>query len=278
MEDPHDESDDSGSSTPKARPQSGGALSSVPKLSIDGTDDAALSPLRTAPPPVVPTVRPSSPPAPLPTPRRTLSSAAAAARQQSAAQLMPPPSVRPSSLRPLPKLGGGLHPPPSAAYALRLPQPGSSLRAQANTSLTTSTLPPSKRASRKVELEPGHSPLDWAQLKQRPPTPTFLRGADVPPRLIKVLPSELRARNGRRGRDAWGTWQGKVYNLTPYMKFHPGGAGELMRGAGKAGTAETLFNEIHPWVSWDGMLAECLVGVLVSEEEAAQVNRLEEVD
>ena len=40
-----------------------------------------------------------------------------------------------------------------------------------------------------------------------------------------------------------------------------------MRGAGKPDTAERLFNEIHPWVSWEGMLGECLVGILVGEKE-----------
>ena len=36
---------------------------------------------------------------------------------------------------------------------------------------------------------------------------------------------------------------GKVYNMTPYMKFHPGGVEELMRGAGKDCTI--LFNEVR---------------------------------
>lgn len=63
-------------------------------------------------------------------------------------------------------------------------------------------------------------------------------------------------------------YQGKVYNLTPYMKFHPGGVDQLMRGAGKDKEGERLFNEIHPWVSWENMLGECLVGILVSENEA----------
>ena len=36
---------------------------------------------------------------------------------------------------------------------------------------------------------------------------------------------------------------GKVYNLTPYMKFHPGGVDELMRGAGKDCTI--LFDEVR---------------------------------
>jgi hypothetical protein len=26
--------------------------------------------------------------------------------------------------------------------------------------------------------------------------------------------------------------------------------------------------EIHPWVNWDAILGECLVGILVSENEA----------
>ncbi len=110
--------------------------------------------------------------------------------------------------------------------------------------------------------------MDWAQLTRHPPSATFLRGADVPANLIKVPPSQLRSHNGRKGNNAWGTWQGRVYNLTPYLKFHPGGVGELMRGAGKVGEAERLFNEIHPWVNWEAMLGDCLIGILVSEGEA----------
>lgn len=87
--------------------------------------------------------------------------------------------------------------------------------------------------------------------------------------LIHVSPSALRDHNGRKGKDAWGVWQGKVYNLTPYMKFHPGGVDQLMRGAGKEQEGEKLFNEVHPWVSWENMLRECLVGILVSENEAS---------
>ena len=35
---------------------------------------------------------------------------------------------------------------------------------------------------------------------------------------------------------------GKVYNITPYLDFHPGGEDELLRGAGIDGTA--LFDEV----------------------------------
>lgn len=182
----------------------------------------------------------------------------------SSTSLMPPPSVKVSALKPLPKLGGSLFPPPSAASALRGPQKIS--QNALGIPLSTSTLPPNKRPSRKVLLDPGHSPLDWANITRNPPSPSFLRGADVPPQLIKVTPTHLKKQNGRKGADAWGTYQGKVYNLTPYLKFHPGGVAELLRGAGKVGEAEKLFIEIHPWVNWDGMLSECLIGILTSEK------------
>lgn len=43
-------------------------------------------------------------------------------------------------------------------------------------------------------------------------------------------------RQHRTADDAWTAIQGKVYNLTPYLKFHPGGVKDLMRCAGRDGT------------------------------------------
>jgi cytochrome-b5 reductase len=37
-----------------------------------------------------------------------------------------------------------------------------------------------------------------------------------------------------------------VYNITPYLDFHPGGVDEIMKGAGIDATK--LFQEIHAWV------------------------------
>ncbi|MCJ1285946.1 hypothetical protein MMC26_005288 [Xylographa opegraphella] len=200
--------------------------------------------------------------------------------QISARQLMPPPAARPKALRPLPTLGSTLNPPPSVASTLRsAPSRSTTAGSTSTLAATSSTLAPSARPSRKVILPAGHSPLDWAQLTSHPPTSTFLRGEGVPSELIRVTPSQLRENNGRRGRDAWSTWQGKVYNITPYKKFHPGGEGELMRGAGKPGVAEKLFMEIHPWVNWEGMLGDCMVGILVGEnEDIGQERDLESMD
>lgn len=38
-----------------------------------------------------------------------------------------------------------------------------------------------------------------------------------------------------------------VYNVTPYMDYHPGGEEELMKAAGKDGT--DLFDKV--WQSWE---------------------------
>ncbi len=51
-----------------------------------------------------------------------------------------------------------------------------------------------------------------------------------------------------------------MYHITPYLKFHPGGAAILVKAAGKDGTA--LFTKYHAWVNADALLEKCLVGLL----------------
>jgi cytochrome b involved in lipid metabolism len=88
----------------------------------------------------------------------------------------------------------------------------------------------------------------------------------------------LKLQNGRRGKPAWSSYQGKVYNITPYLPFHPGGEGELRRAAGKDGGK--LFHEVHPWVNWENMLEGCLVGIMVSEgdREKELTSSLDDMD
>ena len=82
--------------------------------------------------------------------------------------------------------------------------------------------------------------------------------------------------------DAWSAFNGKVYNITHYLPYHPGGEKELMRVAGRDGTklfcaCSTLIYPVaseptkccialtHAWVNVDYMLDGCLVGFLVPE-------------
>jgi cytochrome b involved in lipid metabolism len=52
--------------------------------------------------------------------------------------------------------------------------------------------------------------------------------------LLKIPPSVLKQHN--QPDDAWTAVNGKVYNITPYLSFHPGGEKELMRVAGRDGS------------------------------------------
>ncbi|KDR76136.1 hypothetical protein GALMADRAFT_139878 [Galerina marginata CBS 339.88] len=149
-------------------------------------------------------------------------------------------------------------PPPLPSLAVRQPgvPPSNSLAVP----LTTTKPPPKpSKKSGKVALSPGHSPLDWAALKS---SGADLRGVDT---LMRIPPSLLKQHNKRD--DAWSAFNGKVYNITSYLPFHPGGEKELMRVAGRDGTK--LFATTHAWVNVDFMLDACLVGFLVAEPSSS---------
>lgn len=183
---------------------------------------------------------------------------------------------RPSQLNPLPVA----QPPLRSINSLgtppfRSPLPNR-LPGASNSSLA---LPPSVTAipakpRLKVLLTVGHSPLDWAYLSGKPDV--NLRGLPPSTPYLRVPPSLLRQYTGRKGKDAWTVLGGKVYNITPYLPYHPGGVPELMKAAGRDGTK--LFGEIHPWVNWEGMLESCLIGVAVGEEELKNSGSLEDMD
>ncbi|KAE8132476.1 hypothetical protein BDV38DRAFT_275083 [Aspergillus pseudotamarii] len=286
LEEKHGNAEDS-QSTPKASASSPPSLE-VPTLRLDSDkvdktsttteNQADQKPIQNG------SAKPSEPvaiavnnAAILPPPRPTASSS-------SLMPPPPPPRLRPTMSQtqqsqsapagrypPRPNPGSSLRPPPSAAASLRVPP---SSRPTSNSLAPVKLTAQPSNSSKRAVLEPGYSPLDWAALTSNPKN--NLRGANLPPTLVKVTPSMLKAQNGRKGRDAWTSYQGKVYNITPYVPFHPGGKGELLRGAGK--DSAKLFMEIHPWVNWDAILGECLVGILVSENDGATENALDAMD
>jgi len=65
-----------------------------------------------------------------------------------------------------------------------------------------------------------------------------------------------------RADDCYMAIKGKVYNVTPYLEFHPGGPIELLRGAGIDATE--AYEEIHPWVNEQSFLKDCLVGFVAN--------------
>ncbi|XP_048351049.1 cytochrome b5 reductase 4 [Sphaerodactylus townsendi] len=103
----------------------------------------------------------------------------------------------------------------------------------------------------KVPLKPGRSLMDWIRLTKSGKDLAGLKGG-----LIEVT-EEVLAKHNKKD-DCWICIRGLVYNVTPYMEYHPGGEDELMRAAGADGT--DLFDQVHRWVNYESMLKECLVG------------------
>ncbi|KAF2641687.1 hypothetical protein P280DRAFT_282647 [Massarina eburnea CBS 473.64] len=185
----------------------------------------------------------------------------------SSSLMAPPPRINPANLRALPTSPQSMRVPTTGPLPNRGPVPNRA-PATSNGGLAPAVKTPNAR--NKVLLSPGHSPLDWAILQR---SGRNLSGVSS---LIRVSPSMLKENNGRKGKDAWSSYQGKVYNISPYLPFHPGGEGELKRAAGKDGGK--LFMEVHPWVNWDNMLGECLVGIMVAEDKAPATSSLEDMD
>ncbi|KAE9367012.1 hypothetical protein N431DRAFT_429774 [Stipitochalara longipes BDJ] len=205
---------------------------------------------------------------------------------QRASSRAPPPSFPAlnSAQRASSSLGANAPPrlPPPSSQGLMSPPIRSPIQLpnRTPTNATFSLAPPPTHSSiptkprKKVLLTPGHSPLDWARLSSSPSA--NLRGLPPDTPYLKVPPSLLKQMTGRKGKDAWTVLGGKVYNITPYAPYHPGGEPELMRAAGRDGSR--LFGEVHPWVNWEGMLEGCLVGIAVEEGEVGGGGGLEEMD
>lgn len=98
--------------------------------------------------------------------------------------------------------------------------------------------------------------MDWIRLIKSGKDMTGLKG-----KLLRVTPEELAKHKEKT--DCWICIRGMVYNVTPYLEYHPGGEDELMRGAGADATE--LFDQIHSWVNYDSILKECLVGRMTSK-------------
>lgn len=88
---------------------------------------------------------------------------------------------------------------------------------------------------------------DLAQLKGSP------RRRDIPL-------EEIRTHN--KNHDAWVILRGTVYNIGPYLPYHPGGIDIFKNVLGKDAT--TMFDKYHRWVSIDGLIEPLAIGTAAS--------------
>jgi len=82
-----------------------------------------------------------------------------------------------------------------------------------------------------------------------------------------TLTEEEVARHASAG-DCWTIFQGRVYDISPYIDYHPGGKRQIMQGAGKDMT--NLFHKAHPWVSMEGLVGKLYLGPLVAPKKGSK--------
>ncbi|KAF8022332.1 hypothetical protein BT93_G2475 [Corymbia citriodora subsp. variegata] len=107
----------------------------------------------------------------------------------------------------------------------------------------------------KVPFEKGFSQMDWLKLTRTHPDLAGLKGQSN-----RRLISKEEVKQHQLDGSMWTVLKGRVYNISPYMKFHPGGIDMLMKAVGKDCTS--LFNKYHAWVNDEFLLEKCLVGIL----------------
>lgn len=127
--------------------------------------------------------------------------------------------------------------------------------------MASDTLPPTDKrgkAREKVAVKPGFHLMDWMRLTRTSNNLNTLNGGRPRP----ISRKELAQHNSEF--DCWTAYNGKVYNITQYMHYHPGGVPKLMLGAGKDCTQ--MYNRYHAWVNIDNMLGKCYIGPLMMDE------------
>ena len=65
--------------------------------------------------------------------------------------------------------------------------------------------------------------------------------------------------------DAWIILSNKVYNITPYLPYHPGGESIMQSVLGKDATI--LFHKYHTWVNIDNLIGPLYLGTLMLDKK-----------
>ncbi|AMD22273.1 HGL067Wp [Eremothecium sinecaudum] len=166
----------------------------------------------------------------------------------------------------------------------RFPVPRSLQRQPGCSTLPLPSSSQPARSRNKVALKPGHSALDWHEKSQSQGVkgrlihgidpgaawwenfislqhPASIRQLEIgipvyrirPPLRVDKVTLEWNKDNN------WCVIKGRVYCLTDYLDFHPGGVDILLKNCqGKDATA--LFDRYHRWVNVERLLEFCAIG------------------
>lgn len=108
---------------------------------------------------------------------------------------------------------------------------------------------------------------DWIKLKQVTKDLAQRKGSPI----RKISMQEVSQHSSEH--DGWVVLRKKVYNLTPYLHYHPGGLDILRSSLGKDCT--DLFDKYHRWVNVEGLIGNLLLGFL--EEVNSDESKLQSV-
>jgi cytochrome b involved in lipid metabolism len=97
--------------------------------------------------------------------------------------------------------------------------------------------------------------MDWVRLKQASKDLAQLKGSKLRP---DITLSEVATHKTLH--DCWIVLRGVVYNIGPYLAYHPGGKNIIFKLAGTDCTAE--FDKYHRWVNIEGLVGVLKVGYL----------------
>jgi cytochrome b involved in lipid metabolism len=138
----------------------------------------------------------------------------------------------------------------------------------AKTGLKTTT-PDTKNNNPRAKkaVAKGFGLYDWKLLLRKANDLAQRKGAPI---RRDITLEEVREHN--KVHDGWMILRGKVYNIGPYLHYHPGGMAILKAVLGKDGTQ--LFDKYHRWVNIEGLIGPLLLGTVqapVREEEARKI-------
>jgi cytochrome-b5 reductase len=127
--------------------------------------------------------------------------------------------------------------------------------------MNDTTMPPPKARSGPRKRKPAVNPRsrfglgDWKRLLSNSNDLAQRKGAP----LRRDIPME-EVRKHNKNYDAWVILRGRVYNIGPYLPYHPGGIDIFKSVLGKDATR--LFDKYHRWVSIEGLIGPLLLGTV----------------
>jgi cytochrome-b5 reductase len=128
--------------------------------------------------------------------------------------------------------------------------------------MNDSTMPPPRYAAKKrtkataaVNPRARFGLHDWKRLLQHSNDLAQRKGAPI----RRDIPKE-EVKQHNKVYDGWIILRGKVYNIGPYLAYHPGGADIFKNVLGKDATS--LFDKYHRWVNVDGLVGPLLLGTV----------------